>query len=295
VTGRIRVGFLAALIVAGCGGVTHAPATLDHDPRIESARRVAALAFAQGRHDQAAQLYARALELAQARDDGRALGDLGYDLAVVHLRRGEAAASLAATATARAELRRHGLDAFPELALAEAVALHRLGRAQDAEAIAIALMADDGATGRRARFLVGLIAAERGDAPALAAARAGLAPHPDAEWRADMAELTAHAAALDGDHHAARGAFAATIDLRRETLDYPGMARALASAASSALATGDRDEAAALYLRAGRSMTLSGGGAARAEGWLGIAERLATDSGNREVLAGIAALRARGE
>ncbi len=294
-TGRILVACLAVLIVAGCGGGPHVPATADDDPRIEGARRVAALAFAQGRHDQAVQLYARALELAQARDDGRALGDLGYDLAVVQLRRGDAAASLAASATARAELRRHGLPAFPELALAEAVALHRLGRAQEAEALAIALTPDGGATGRRARFLVGLIAAERGDAPALAAARAGLTTDPDAEWRADAAELAARAAALNGDHRAARTAFAATVDLRRETLDYPGMARALAAAASSALATGERDEAASLYLRAGRSMTLSGGGAARAEGWLAMAERLATESGNRDVLAGIAALRARGE
>ncbi len=284
---------VAAGILAGCAAGTHAPAPTAQDPRIEGARRVAALAFAQGRHDQAVQLYARALEFAQARDDGRALGDLGHDLAVVQLRRGDATASLAAAAAARAELLRHGLPAFPELALVEAVALHRLGRPRDAEALAGELAHDGAATGRRARFLIGLIAAERGDATGLAAARAGLVPDADPEWRADDTELAARAAALGGDHRAARTAFAACIDLRRETRDYPGMARALAAAAASAQAMGERDEAAALYLRAGRSMVLSGGGATRAEAWLSEAERLATQSGNRAVLADIAALRAR--
>jgi tetratricopeptide (TPR) repeat protein len=260
---------------------------------MESARRVAALAFAQGRHDQAVQLYGRALELAQARDDGMALGDLGHDLAVVQLRRGDAVASLAAITAARAELLRHGLPAFPELALVEAVSLYRLGRVRDAEALAIELAIDGTATGRRARFLLGLVAAERGDLAGLASARAGLVHHPDPEWRADDTELAARAAALGGDHLAARAAFAETADLRRETRDYPGMARALAAAAASAQAMGDRDAAAALYLRAGRSMVLSGGGAARAEAWLVAAERLATESANRAVLSDIAALRAR--
>jgi hypothetical protein len=114
----------ASIALSACGGGGRAAAPAEpFDAELASARRAAAFAFAQGRHDQATQLYRQALERAQARDDGEAIGDLGYDLAVAQLRRGDAAAARATAQATRAELSRRGLPVFAELALVEASAL----------------------------------------------------------------------------------------------------------------------------------------------------------------------------
>lgn len=291
--GRCASALAALLVLAACAPAPPPAREAGGDARIDDTRRLAALAFANARHDQAAQLYAQALERAQARDDGAAMGDLGYDLAVVHLRRGDAAASLAASAAARADLRRHGLAPFPELLLVEAVALHRSGEGAAAAAVAAALTEGEEAVARRARFVLGLVAADSADGAALARVRASLAPSAEPEWRADIAELGARAATLMGDRVGARAAFLEAAGLRRETLDYPGMARALAGAAASAREAGDAAGAAELYLRAGRSALLSGAGGPQAEAWLAEADRLARVAGDRDVLAALAELRAR--
>lgn len=291
--GLCALAFAALLALGGCGGAPPPAREAGTDARIEDARRLAAVAFASGRYDQAAQLYVQALERAQARDDGAAMGDLGYDLAVVHLRRGDHAASLAASAAARAELRRHSLAPFPELLLVEAVALQRSGAAAAAAAAAAALTGSEEAVARRAQFVLGLVAADAADAAALGRVRAALPPSSDPEWRADLAELAARAAALAGDRPGARAAFLEAAGLRRDTLDYPGMARALAGAAASAREAGDGAGAAELYLRAGRSALLSAAGETVAEAWLAEADRLARAAGAREVLTALAELRAR--
>jgi len=248
-----------AIALAACGGGRRAVAPAEPvDAELASARRAAAFAFAQGRHDQAAQLYRQALERAQARDDGEAIGDLGYDLAVAQLRRGDAAPALATAGSTRAELARRRLPVFAELVLVEATALYRLGDAGGAQELARDLASDPGPAGARAQFLLGLLAA-----------------------------------GLRGDHPAARRDFVAASDLRRDALDYPGMARALAGAADAAARSGDARGAADLYLRAGRSALLAGGQAAAAGAWLAEAERLARGVGDRAILDQVAALRAR--
>lgn len=285
----------AAIALSACGGGRRAAAPAEPaDAELASARRAAAFAFAQGRHDQAAQLYRQALERAQARDDGELIGDLGYDLAVAQLRRGDAAAARATSQGTRAELERRGLPVFAELVLVEASALYRLGDAGGAQERARGLSADAGPVGARARFLLGLVAADRRDLPALETALSSLAGAAGPEWAADRAELAARAATLRGDPRAARRDFAAAADLRRDTLDYPGMARALAGAGAAAASAGDRGDAADLFLRAGRSALLAGGQAPAAEAWLAEAERLARDVGDRAILEQVAALRARG-
>jgi hypothetical protein len=292
IAGPLRAALLA-LVVCGCAGSVDRPAAPLGDARLETARRAAGLAFARGHYDQAVRLYAQALAIAQERDDGAALGDIGFDLAVAQLRRGDPAASLAASAVARAELRRHGLAAFPELALVEAAALRRRGDGAAAERVATGLVDEGGDTARRARFLLGMIAADRGDAAGLSAHLTALAETTDPEWAADRAELAARLASLRGDHAVAGAGFAAAADLRRAALDYPGMARALAAGADSAVLRGDPAAAAALYLRAGRSQLLAGGGPESAEAWLGAAERIARETGDRGVLDALAALRSR--
>ncbi len=286
---------VAALALSACGGGRRAAAPAEPmDVELASARRAAAFAFAQGRHDQATQLYRQALERAQARDDGEAIGDLGYDLAVAQLRRGDPAAARATAQATRAELDRRGRPSFPELALVEASALYRLGDAATAQELARGLAAGTGEAAARARFLLGRIAADRRDLPALEAAISGLAGATGPEWSADRAELAARAASLRGDLVGARRGFVSAADLRRDTLDYPGMARALAGAGAAADAAGDARGAADLFLRAGRSALLAGGQASAAEDWLVQAERLARAAGDRAILEQVAALRARG-
>ncbi len=283
------------LTLAGCGGSGTLPllAAIFRDTRLDSARATAALAFEQGRYDQAAQLYRTALDLARARDELRAIGDIGYDLAVTELRRGENAMSLRMATVTRLELQRRAAPVFAELRLVEAAALYRLGRADAAEPLAREVAAGVDTAALRGRFLLGLIAADRRDADALAAALGALGSDEAPEWRADRRELEAHAARLSGDRAAARAAFLAAAELRRDVLDYPSMARALAAAGETAERAGSAAEAADLYLRAGRSALLGSGGAARAEVWLATAERLARGAGETPILEAIAALRSR--
>lgn len=292
---------LAALLLAtgfalgGCGlfGGRAPEPKAAVDEQLDSTRRNAALAFGQGRFDQAQLLYRQALERAQTRDDGVLIGDIGYDLAVTELRRGEDAASLATTRASASELQRRSLPIFAELLLVEAAALYRLGQVPAAEAAAASIAGGDNGAARRARFLLGLIAADRGDGAALDLQIAALGEPTTAEWRADRAELEGRAAALRGERDAAIRAFGAAAELRREALDYPSMARALAAAGDSAGKGGDAARAADFYLRAGRSALLANPRARTAERWLGEAERFARAAGDGAILDAVAQLRDR--
>jgi len=292
---RRAVALVLMLALTGCGGVGNLPvlSAIFRDTRLDSARATAALAFEQGRYDQAAQLYRTALDLARARDELNAIGDIGYDLAVTELRRGENAMSLGMARLTRLELQRRAAPIFAELRLVEAAALYRLDQAAAAAPIAREVAAGADAAALRARFLLGLIAADRRDAGALAAALGSLGADEAPEWRADRRELEAHVASLAGDNAAARAAFLAAAELRRDVLDYPSMARALAAAGAAAERAGAAGDAADLYLRAGRSALLGSGGASRADLWLAAAERLARSAGDTPILEAVAALRSR--
>lgn len=291
---RLAILILVATLTAcGGGGRTDPASVVAEDPQLANARRVAALAFAQGRYDQAAQLYRAALARAQARDELPAIGDLGYDLAVTELRRGDAQAGLAAARGARAELDRRGGAVFAELQLVEAVALYRLEQRQPAEAMARAVSIGSDNAARRARFLLGLIAADRRDAPALQGVIESLGEATEPEWRADLVELRGHDAALRGDGATARTALVAAADLRRLALDYPSMARALAAAAAVAAGAGAGADAADLYLRAGRSLQLATTANPTADRWLAEAERLGRAAGRIDIVEAVAALRRR--
>jgi hypothetical protein len=299
VIARFALLVVVGLGLSGCGmlgglfgGGTQEPKAAA-DEQLESARRNAALAFEQGRFDQAQQLYRQALDRAMTRDDGILIGDIGYNLAVTELRRGADAASLAMAQASASELRRRGLPIFAELLLVEAAAFYRLEQIPAAEVAAASVAAGDDNAARRARFLLGLIAADRGDGAALALQIAALGEPSTSEWRADRAELEGRAAALRGDPDAAIPAFAAAAEFRREALDYPSMARALAAAGEAAGRRGDAASAADFYLRAGRSVLIGDLRTRSAEGWLSEAERFARAAGDGAILEAVARLRAR--
>lgn len=268
-----------ALLCAACGGT---PPPEPPDPTLARQTRTAMLAWQQDRPAQAAELFREALRRAYARDDLAAIADLAASLAAAELRLGNAEAARDTAAAARAEANRRGGTMPAELPLAEAVARWRLGDAAGARALTSAITA--GEAGARARFIEGLIAADAGDATALAAARAALPPTDQPDLLADARELDGRASLMAGDASAARIALLRAAELRQEARDYPGMARALALAGGAAAREGRTAEAADLALRAGRSAAADGDARAARE-WLDQAVRLARAAGSADVLA----------
>ena len=250
--------------------------------------RLARFAFEERQYDQAATLYGRVLERAYARDDLDAIGDVGYELAVVRLRQLDAGAAVEQARTTREELRRRGEEPFAELYLIEAVALYEMAEPEDAEAMAdraVALApAPADAVARRAWFLKGRIAADRADRSAVVQAIDALGRSQNAELQADRLELVGRLDLLEDRPERALPAFRTSADLRRGAGDYLGMARVLALAGQAAEAAGLSADAADLYFRAGRSAEVEGR-PADARRWLSAAARLAETTGQTEILA----------
>ena len=217
------------------------------------------LAFELERNEEAAAQYRTALSRAQARDDPDAIGDTGYNLAVVELRANAPEKALADARATRIELERRGSKPFPALLLAEATALYRTGAAAEADRAAQHIQqSEDADAVARATFLRGLIADDRGDAAGLAAAADALTTAKTPPFEADSAELSARLALRRGDPVRAREQAAHAAGLRQATLDYRGLARALAIEGVAVERAGDKIAAADLFLRAGRSAAAQG-------------------------------------
>ena len=113
-------------------------------------------------------------------------------------------------------------------------------------------------TATRAWYIRGAVSADRGDAPGLAQALAAIPPSAQPDQEADRHELAGRAAVLAGADDRAASAFEQAADQRRLALDYRGMARALSFAGDAVLRQGRVEDAANLFLRAGRSALLQG-------------------------------------
>jgi hypothetical protein len=257
------------LLLAGCGGSAPPPVAPTGDPQLARSERVARLAFSQRQLEEAARSYRDALDKAYARDDVAAIGDNGFSLAVVELRRSRVEDALKVIRATTAELTRRERGIPVDLRLVEATALYRSGDGAAASALAEELARGSGEVAARAQFLRGTIAADRHDAEAIAAVVAALGASTAPELRADATELTGRRALILGDREAAKRALVSAADLRREGLDYAGMARALSLAAQAS----EGGEAAGYYLRAGRTAMLIGA-KDDARRWLGEAKRL---------------------
>jgi len=268
------------LITTSCGGKS-APPEQPGDVTLRQSARAAGLAYSLDHPEEAIAQYQRALERARARDDVDAIGDNGYNLAVVQLAANQSRQALATTRMTRAELARRGAGTFFALDLAEATALYRLGEKHAADSLAARAEAGtDPAASARASFLRGLIADEMGDTVGLEQALARLAQPTSDDQRADADELQAR-------RHLRQHAFAAAVtnalrasDTRRNLVDYRGMARALSVAAAAELDAGDARGAAELYLRAGQSAAAQGDSAS-ARIWLRQTVQLEGDGPSR--------------
>ncbi len=247
-----RAFWLALPLLAACGS-TPPPAPPPPDETLGRAARAGRLALELDRPAEAARLYGMALNRARERDDAAAIGDAGIGLAAAQLARTSPAAALATAREVQAELLRRDAAIPDALRLVEALALYRSGDLAGAERVASGIGTEDADVALRAWFLRGLIAAARNDPAGLAAARAALGTPERRAFRADAQELAAAAALAEGDLAEARRLATEAATLRREGLDYRGLARALALEAEAARRQGETHVAADLLLRAGRS------------------------------------------
>lgn len=297
---------LAPLLVASllgglsaCGSRQTPQPTAAVDERLDLTSRAAGMAFGLREYARAADLYRQTLARAYARDDWQAIVDTQYNLAVVLLRLGALEEAAAVVDDARAELSRAAQAVPAHLLLLETTIFYRTGQTVAAWDISEQLLAGAAATEpeviARVQFLRGLMAAERGDTARLREAMTALETAAHLELRADHAELRGYLALAERNWEAAVQAFDAAAALRRESLDYVSMGRALALAGSASERNGHQRMAAVFYLRAGRS-TAQLGRKQEALHWLMQAQLLARQAGDdrtlQEVLAQLARLQA---
>lgn len=242
------------VLLCACSSADKPPPGPPEDQALVRHEQAGKVAYDLDRPDEAVAQFEAALTQAEARDDLQAIADLSFNLAVAQLRANRPQDALTTTQRARAELIRRGRQPFPALLLAEATALYRLGKRDQADGVAaeVETMADfDSAAG--ASFLRGLIADESDNEAGLRAATDRLSGAGAPLRVADRMELSARLLLRRHSFPQAHAAAMEAAGIRQEGLDYRGMARVLAVAALAAEQSGDRELAADLYLRAGRS------------------------------------------
>jgi tetratricopeptide (TPR) repeat protein len=268
---------LVVLLVAGCAGSAPDESKTPVDKALARETDAGRVAYDLEHPEEAAEKYRTALERAEARDDLEQIGTLGYNLAVAELQANAPDRALTAARTTRTELERRGAKPFPALTLVEATALYRTGASAEADAVAARVEGGgDSEASARATFLRGLIADERGNEQGLTTAADKLQGASTPPLQADAAELAARVALRHGDPALALQEAARAETLRRETIDYRGLARVLAMQGEAAMRTGDRQAAADFFWRAGRSAAAQGD-AKVARLWLRQAANLVPD------------------
>jgi tetratricopeptide (TPR) repeat protein len=282
---------LLLLAISACGS-RQGPQAPAVDEEFALTSRAAGTAFGKGAYARAADLYRRALTRAYARDDRGAIVDTQYNLAVALLRLGALEEARAVVDSAKAELSWAEQVVPARMRLLEAAVLYRTGQMAAAWDISEQLLAGTTETESgvmaKAQFLRGLIAAEQGDEGRLREAIAAIAKTNDPALRADHAELRGYLAMAERHWEAAVQAFDATAELRRESLDYVSMLRALARAGEASERRGHPLAAAVYYLRAGRSASQLGR-QREAVDWLMRAQLLARQAGDVRTLQAVLA------
>ena len=284
-------GCALLLLLAACGNDEKQPAGPPEDQALARYEQAGKIAYGLDRPDEAVAQFEAALKQAQARDDLQAIGDLSFNLAVAQLRANRPRDALTTTQLARAELIRRGSQPFPSLLLAEATALYRLSKRHEADSLAAEIeKAGDADAAAGASFLRGLIADEAGNNAGLRDALGRLSGVSEPLRVADRLELQARLALRQDDPATARSVAMQAAGMRQEAFDYRGMARALAVAGLAAEQAGERELAADLYLRAGRSAAAqSDAGTARPwlERALSLTQDSSTEKAARAALAGL--------
>ena len=287
---RIKGPLLAmAVVLTACSGSNRTDqkiATTPTDPGLDSARQLARFALRNAQHEQAVILYSRVLARAYARDDAAAIGDIGYEYALALLRNGSPKEAVTQASKTRHELERRNFAPFAELYLVEAVANYALTENLSARAMAQQAIkraaAGDQATRGRANFILGMIAADTEDLPALNQVITAMGAPTDSALQADLAEIIGRRQMLEGNSRAALSRFELAAELRQNLREYTGMARALAASGAAAKAAGDNAVAADRYYRAGRSAAVQRD-RRKAVSWLTEALTIAESNGFKAI------------
>lgn len=245
---------ITMILIAGCASETPKPDDRSADEVLGLNDRAARLAFQQGQYRQATRLFREVLADAYKRDDLDAIVDAQYNAAASHVKIREYDPALELLISAKGELSRRGRALPDDIGLLESTVLYRQGDRDRAATVAQRIAATStGQAGKRAQFLLGLIAADRGNTADLRAALAHLGGSSDTRLQADRAELAAYLHLLEGRYDRASAAFLEVAARRTADSDYRGTMRSLAAAGESDERAGRIGDAAGHFLRAGRS------------------------------------------
>lgn len=277
--------FFVIFLVGGVGCSSSPPVQdrSDTDEEFERASRAARLAFDNGRLQQAVDLYNQALERAYILDNSQAIVNTQYNLAVCLAGLQSYGEALEWVRQAESELADVDQSIPPDILLLEATLLYRLDRQEEArrltDQILTASNPPSAAVQSKAHFLLGLMAARRGDTHQLRQEIAALGKPATPGLQADREELVGRLSMAEGNWNEAIEPFDRTAELRREDFDYSAMVNALAQAARACEQAGKLSEASKRYLRAGRSAARQGE-KRDALNWLNRAEKLAGQAGD---------------
>jgi tetratricopeptide (TPR) repeat protein len=283
----LLLSVLLGMAVNACGSRQAPQPTVAVDEAFELASHAAGIAFGKRKYARAADLYRQALAHAYRRDDHQTIVDTQYNLAVVLLRLDALEEARTVVDDAKAEFSRAQQTVPAYLLLLEATILYRTGQTAAAWDISEQLLAGaipaEAEVIARGQFLHGLMAAERGDMARLRQAVAATEMANQPELCGDHAELRGYLAMAEHNWEVAVQAFDTAAHLRRESLDYAGMRRALAMAGTASERHGQPRTAAVFYLRAGRS-ALQLERKQDALRWLMQAQLLARQAGDVRIL-----------
>lgn len=272
--------------IYGCGSQQKGLQGPPVDGNLERTNRAARAAFEDGRIQQAADLYSQALERALLRDDLTAAIDARFNLAVCLTLLNSDSEALELVLQAREELSRAGKPVPSDILLLEATIVYRQGELEKAwhmtETILQTAEAKSSAVERKVHFLRGLIAGDRSDPAGLKQEIDALGQPNSPQLQADQQELIGNLSLLERNWDAAVLAFDEAAALRRQTLDYRGMVKALAKAGEACERGRRAVPAARRFLRAGQSAALQGD-AHQARVWLQRAAMLAEQGGDGEL------------
>ncbi len=277
---------IALFMSVGCGLRQTAPQGAAVDQDLERTKRLARTAFEGNRIQQAANLYRQTLERAYLRDDLADATDARYNLAVCLTLLQSDREALGLVIQAREELSRAGQPVPTDILLLEATILYRLGQSQEAWQLTEDILKGSdtipSAVHSKTHFLRGLIADERGDLVTLKEEITALAESNSPVIRADREELIGRLSFKQRRWDEAVLAFDEAASLRRQLLDYRGMAKALAKAGETCERAGRSVPASSRYLRAGQSAALQGN-SDQAQIWLTRAAQLAEQGGDENI------------